>query len=288
MTKPSVFLVLISLLSACSVFKPTGSLTAEEDALAPPIWSIPALDTSLMSETDVRGELWVTKHNDEGRFFIRVDKSILIPASPQEEWVVVPVVKAQSGSGQFYELYLFRHRVTSGEWEFQSALPLGDRIHLKEVLQVGDSLVCLQYLDYAPEQSFAEVPRELKTDCAMIDESQLTLNRVRHRNEQGVVTLLEKPLPISSGRYTFTFLASEERKTFVLSDVDINRQAQTLTSRDSYALGLLMTGNGELLFHTLTQQWILVERDSDEQAEDVGGCAGPVVVDFEHQVLKGC
>lgn len=288
MTKPYGFLALISLLTACSVPNPIPSSTDNEISIPQQTWSIQAVDKSLLSRTDNKGELWVTKQNDEGLFFMRIDKSVSLPISEQEEWFVVPAVKDQIGSGKFYELYLFKHTVMTDEWRFQSSLPLGDRIKLKDTQRLNDNLVCLHYLDYALEQSFAEEPSELKTVCVVVDESKSTLNRVRSRNMQGFVTLIERPLPILTGRYTYTYLVAEERKAVILTDVEIDREKRTLTSRHAQSQGLMVYGTGEILFHTPSQQWILLEKFSDEQAEDVGGCAGPVVLDFNHQILKGC
>ena len=101
----------------------------------------------------------------------------------------------------------------------------------------------------------------------------------------------EPKLPISSGRYEFQhkFAEQPEMHNEPVTVVIKGHHITIINEGPSGTFPHGIIGDGTLMWHSKSKQWILGYRKSDREVEDVGGCSdGPEVVDLKNRIFWTC
>ena len=98
-------------------------------------------------------------------------------------------------------------------------------------------------------------------------------------------------LPINSGEYVFQHRDAEFPSSPGFP-VRVTIRGDEITVTNQKAYGPIPSGvidQGTLMWHSMTNQWILGYGDADREAPEIGGCSdGPNVVDFEARIIWTC
>jgi len=103
--------------------------------------------------------------------------------------------------------------------------------------------------------------------------------------------LFSKELPIADGTYQFIHKFSEQPNIpSIKLEAVISKGTLTMTNRDKegiFPLGIIESG--ELYFHELSGEWIILDAPEDKKASEVGACTnGPSAVDLLNRIYWTC
>jgi len=101
----------------------------------------------------------------------------------------------------------------------------------------------------------------------------------------------DKKLPLADGEYNFEYKDAEfsHLKGFDLLVKISKYHIVVINQSESEVMPKGIIDEGELKFHTRSNQWIISTEESDILAEDVGGCSdGPTVVDLVNKIYWTC
>ena len=105
------------------------------------------------------------------------------------------------------------------------------------------------------------------------------------------VACTTEPPPIQSGDYQFQHRFAEQPTVpSITVDVRINNRHIIVSNNattDVFPRGVI--AEGTLMWHPVSRQWIIGDKPSDADLQDVGGCSdGPEVVDLKNHVFWTC
>jgi len=98
-------------------------------------------------------------------------------------------------------------------------------------------------------------------------------------------------IPIADGKYIFNHKYAEqpEVESITFEAVIKGRSIVLINKSESKVFPKGIIEQGEIFWHSQTEQWIIISTEIDKTTPNVGGCSGgPTVIDFQNMIYWSC